>query len=254
MVVIKRILIPALALLVLASGCGRKVKYDLPVGKSMVYVVTEQPGKEEEGKVLYSAPVETMEVNLRIKQRLSGNTAVTMTARPMPGKSHPMFGRDLGKLDILIGGNGKLLNVEGMGLPQEIRFFLPEFPVKMKKKAFWTEKIRVRFKSNEIDADLRHEFLGTREAAGRKCFFFKGTANYAIDEKVVNRDAGVNATLKYNFDYEENYYFDVGRGYVVKTEIFEKRRRNVIDNLTGRTELDAVDMNRKTLELAAVED
>lgn len=238
----------------LFSGCGGGAKYDLPVQKTLVYSVTEQPGQVLEGKERYSTPAQTMEVRLRIKQRLSGTTAMDVTAHPPPGKSHAVFGRDLGKLNVKIDRRGAVLDTSGMGIPQEIRFFVPELPKKLKKKASWTEKIKVMYKSNTIDTDLKHQYMGKREAGGRKCYYFKGTAQYVVDEKVQNVGQRVDATLKYIFDYEEDYYFDIGRGYIVKTEIFEKRKRNVIDNLTGNIEFDEVDMNKKTIALVAVED
>jgi len=246
------LLLLALAALLFSAGCGRNLEYRFPRGKTLVYTITEERGVMQDGEPSFGNPRVLKEVRFKIMPNVRHGYRIIASSHPPGNNIDPLAGKTLGELKIDLDSRGRVTQSIGTSLATELRYFIPELPPGLKRGTKWEDKISVFYRYKNLDVVLKHEFAGTRTVDDTRCSLIEGKANYSMEDSVNKPEQQINARLEFNFDYEENYCIDFSRGYLLRTDIYEQRKRLIYDEILDKAELDHVDMSRITIELVDV--
>lgn len=251
----KKLLLVSLALALLASGCGRRSwpGYTYPRGKTLVYSVSTQTGYvDDKNADRLSDGIDVIEVRVKVSDMFKKDRKVTLSAMPPNNRDDIFRGRDLGSVDIEVGKSGVNRILVGSQIPTEIKYFIPELPLKLRKGDKWTDTMPFKFYSVKKKLKLEHEFLGRKKFQGQKCLLLRGKSKTKVSLDVKDEAQEVNANIFLDYKYEEDYCFDKKGGYP-KLVVMKERRLSKIKDLDNNTIVGGkIDLKTTTIALEKI--
>ena len=235
------------------AGCGGKAHYRFPRGKTLVYVISQQSGYVDENGEEVMGPMNPIqEVRFLVLPNPAKDDKLVATSHPPEDGFDPIKGRELGKINFRVDRYGNITEATGAGLGAELRYLIPTLPPGLSSGDTWEEQITVHYKYNKIDLTLKHEYVGVKELDDVKCDLVEGRGTFEMNEEVKDPAKRVYAEMSMEFTHNEDYCFDFSRGLLLRTVIYQKRKRLLYDKLLEKAELDRVDLNRTLIELVDV--
>lgn len=243
----------ALLLALFAGGCGRELRYDLPIQKTLFYEITRQYGYIKEGKTEYTPQKTNLVLKLRVRQNINDRYSMKVIASPDEEQGERSLNRNLGENELRVDYRGVIEEIYGMGIPIELRLVMPELPAnRISRGDTWTRTVTSNYLRNPVDLDLTLKYVDNKRVAKRNCVHLRGNAEYVTEEDIDNPDRNMYLNLYLRMLYEENIYFDAGRGYMLKMEIRETRTRRFTNRQTGESE-EIIDTRYSVSELKRIE-
>lgn len=231
------------------GGCGKKLRYDLPIGKTLRYGFFSDAGHKylengEEKIEPYPFFNKSMEMEMSVVDYGGGVYTLNVTALAPGKKVNPLLGKKLGFVTLHVKPDGQITDMTGMGVPFEMRLMLPQFSGgRVKMKGTWIEPIRSDFllmnnakvgggENKPADLTLKHTYLGRTVLSGRRCYHIKGEAEYKKKEEIPNKEQNITGNFDFEYTYREDFYFS-DEGYPLLMKVKENKGLVITDSDTN---------------------